>query len=158
MACCLCRVWFWLRVCAVCVRVRGHTDPFLWQSPRGFHLLMHDHEPFPFHKQVLTYAFTSDRSAMHGTRIERLFCDATFSYGRETMMHLPRQARDEQKERTEQTVSSAGWRFSYVEAANGTDIAFDDGSHHTFCSRQRPQLFFSEVARSVFFFCFDPCR
>jgi hypothetical protein len=27
-------------------------DPFLWRTPRGFHLLMHDHQPFPFHKQV----------------------------------------------------------------------------------------------------------
>ena len=41
-------------------------DPFLWQSPRGFHMLMHDHAPFPFHKQVLTYAFTADKSAVNG--------------------------------------------------------------------------------------------
>ena len=68
-------------------------------------MLMHDHEPFPFHKQVLTYAFTADRTGVNG------------------------------------------WRFSYVEAANGTNIPFDDGSHHTFCSRQRPQLYFSEVAK-----------
>jgi hypothetical protein len=68
-------------------------------------MLMHDHEPFAFHKQVLTYAYTLDQSGLNG------------------------------------------WVFSYVQAANGTDIAFDDGSHHTFCSRQRPQLLFSEVAK-----------
>ena len=79
-------------------------DPFFWQSPRGFHLLFHNHEPFAYHKQVLAYAFTTDRSAVNG------------------------------------------WEFSYVEAGNGTDIQFDDGTVHTFCSRQRPQLFFSEVA------------
>ncbi len=78
------------------------ADPFLWQSPRGFHLLMHDHAPFPFHKQVITYGFTSDPSAING------------------------------------------WRFSYVPAANGTNIRFEDGSLHTFCSRQRPQIFFSQ--------------
>ena len=79
-------------------------DPFLWQSPRGFHLLMHDHQPFDFHKQVLTYGYTTDPTAVNG------------------------------------------WSFSYVEAASGTDIKFDDGSTHTFCSRQRPQLLFSEPA------------
>lgn len=79
-------------------------DPFFWQSPRGFHLLMHDHEPFAYHKQVLTYGFTTDTTAVNG------------------------------------------WVFSYIEAANGTDIRFDDGTTHTFCSRQRPQVLFSEVA------------
>ena len=39
-----------------------------------------------------------------------------------------------------------GWVFSYVQAGNGTNIAFDDGTAHTFCSRQRPQIYFSEVA------------
>ena len=33
----------------------------------------------------------------------------------------------------------------YTEAANGTGIAFEDGSRHTFCSRQRPQLAFSQL-------------
>lgn len=79
-------------------------DPFLWRGPRGLHMLAHDHEPFPFHKQALTYAFTADPS------------------GR------------------------GGWVFSGWEAANGTRIEFDDGSRHTFCSRQRPQLFFSAPA------------
>ena len=41
--------------------VGGRRDPFIWQSRRGFHMLMHDHAPFAFHKQVLTYAFTDDR-------------------------------------------------------------------------------------------------
>jgi hypothetical protein len=68
-------------------------DPYLWQSPRGFHLLFHNHEPFAYHKQVLAYAFTTDISAVNG------------------------------------------WKFSYVEAGNGTGIKFDDGSTHTFCSR-----------------------
>jgi len=80
-------------------------DPFLWQSPRGLHLLFHNHVPFPFHKQVITYAFTPDVS------------------GR------------------------TGWVLSGWEAANGTAVKFDDGSTHTFCSRQRPQLHFSEPAR-----------
>ena len=40
-------------------------DAFFWRSPRGFHLLMHDHAPFPYHKQVITYAFTNDQSAIH---------------------------------------------------------------------------------------------
>ena len=56
--------------------------------------MTHDHAPFAFHKQVLAYAFTADRSALRG------------------------------------------WKFMHVEAANGTDIHFDDGSVHTFCSRQ----------------------
>ena len=45
--------------------------------------------------------------------------------------------------------SNPGCAFqrSCGQAANGTEIPFDDGSVHTFCSRQRPQLFFSEVAR-----------
>jgi hypothetical protein len=81
-----------------------NEDPFLWQSKRGLHLLMHDHKPFPYHKQVITYAFTPDTSGL------------------------------------------SGWVFSGQEAANGTDIQFDDGSVHTFCSRQRPQLMFSEAA------------
>lgn len=37
----------------------AHLLPAL-QSPRGFHLLMHDHQPFDFHKQVLTYGYTTD--------------------------------------------------------------------------------------------------
>ena len=36
--------------------------------------------------------------------------------------------------------------YRYTEAANGTGIVFDDGSRHTFCSRQRPQLLFSHLA------------
>jgi len=50
---------------------------------------MHDHAPFAYHKQVLTYAFTADQSARRG------------------------------------------WRFSHMEAANGTDIKFDDGRYKT---------------------------
>ena len=65
---------------------------------------MHDHKPFAYHKQVITYAFTPDVS------------------GR------------------------TGWVFSGQEAANGTNIPFDDGSVHTFCSRQRPQLVFEAPA------------
>merc|ERR1712137_405802 len=80
-------------------------DPFPWQSPRGLHMLMHDHEPFDFHKQVLTYAFTEDLSGL------------------------------------------TGWTFSWQIAGAGTNISFEDGSTHTFCSRQRPTLYFSEPAR-----------
>ena len=78
-------------------------DPFFWQSKRGFHMLMHDHEPFAYHKQVLTYGYTTDVSAQ------------------------------------------SGWVFSYIEAANGTELHFDDGSTRTFCSRQRPQLYFDAL-------------
>ena len=49
-------------------RVVGGRDPFIWQSRRGFHMLMHDHAPFAFHKQVLTYAFTADTTARNGWR------------------------------------------------------------------------------------------
>ena len=31
-------------------------------------MLMHDHAPFAFHKQVLTYAFTADTTARNGWR------------------------------------------------------------------------------------------
>ena len=48
--------------------VGGRRDPFIWQSRRGFHMLMHDHAPFAFHKQVLTYAFTDDTTARNGWR------------------------------------------------------------------------------------------
>jgi len=41
-------------------------DPFIWQSPRGLHMLAHDHEPFDFHKQVTAYAFTTDVSGRSG--------------------------------------------------------------------------------------------
>lgn len=80
-------------------------DPFIWASPRGLHLIAHDHEPFEYHKQVTAYAFTEDRS------------------GR------------------------SGWTFSGWPASEARSIQFDDGSTHTFCSQQRPQLFFSELPK-----------
>jgi len=41
-------------------------DPFIWASPRGLHMLAHDHEPFEYHKQVTAYAFTADKSGRSG--------------------------------------------------------------------------------------------
>lgn len=79
-------------------------DPFIWQSPRGLHMIAHDHEPFDFHKQATAYAFTSDVSGL------------------------------------------SGWVFSHWPAAEARNITFDDGTQHTFCSQQRPQLHFSEPA------------
>jgi hypothetical protein len=72
----------WCQLSGALVSVERGVRDLLRQSERGFHLLMHDHEPFAYHKQVLTYGYTEDRSAVHG------------------------------------------WVFSYVEAANGTAIAF----------------------------------
>lgn len=80
-------------------------DPFIWQSPRGLHMIAHDHEPFDFHKQVTAYAFTADVSGL------------------------------------------SGWTFSGWPAAEARAISMEDGSTHQFCSQQRPQLHFSEVAR-----------
>ena len=78
-------------------------DPFLFRTTRGWHMLLHDHQPFAFHKQVTVHAFTKDPSGI------------------------------------------SGWRFNdRTPAATGTNISFDDGSVHTFCSRQRPQLLFEE--------------
>ena len=76
-------------------------DPFLFRTVRGWHMLLHDHKPFAFHKQVTVHAFTKDPAGI------------------------------------------AGWRFNdRAPAASGTNVSFDDGSVHTFCSRQRPQLLF----------------
>jgi len=80
-------------------------DPFIWQSPRGLHMIAHDHDPFEFHKQVTAYAFTADVSG------------------------------------------HSGWTFSWWPAAEARNVSFDDGTTHTFCSQQRPQLHFSEPAR-----------
>ena len=77
-------------------------DPFLWRSPRGWHMLLHDHKPFAFHKQVTAHAFTADPSAV------------------------------------------GGWVFdNTTAAASGANVSFSDGSTHTLCSRQRPQLHFA---------------
>jgi len=76
-------------------------DPFLWRSPRGWHMLLHDHQPFAFHKQAIVHAYTADPAGLDG------------------------------------------WVFDNTTvAASGTGVRFDDGSTHTFCSRQRPQLSF----------------
>lgn len=39
----------------------------------------------------------------------------------------------------------SGWVFSWWEAATAQNVSFDDGSQHTFCSQQRPQLYFSTL-------------
>ena len=76
----------------------------------------------------------------------------------ELLEHFSKTLDELRKEKTQRAVRSLGRRFSRHGISRtrlgialrwlkpfGLDIAFEDGSRHTFCSRQRPQLAFSQL-------------